>query len=530
MVFSQAITVSSSQLNFGDAYENAPDSLYLTITNTLNRTVSVNGIRFYDTYGVPAFSASEQNFFIAPLGTHSVWIKFSPRHNIAHNSEMVIVNDGLRGYVSVDLIGQGKYSNTYYDLSENTSEEALKTALHNLTGAGYVSLGYNLARDSMFMRIDNKKINGQGAAQNTIECIYTGREAIGYVDRSDCQTNFSFNTEHTFPQSYFASAEPMKSDLHHLFPTDDVANNYRADNAFGIVTGGTVWTDGGSKATNSLFEPRDAQKGIAARAMMYFVLRYQNYSNFFTSQENILRTWNHDFPADSLEEKRNDDIDHVQHNRNPFVDYPQFIERITSISSVSAASAVKSIDLPQDTMVYGYVSTGVPSLFHFVIVNKGNTDIHLSNFNLSLPEFTFQSGGSNATLAAGEALGIDIAVTTLNSNALHAFLTFNTDDPLHQSVSIPIYANDSVFNTVEEAGGEVISVSPNPAVEELNIRSQKLNISSVEVFDETGRMVLEGQPGFSSGMTINISGLQSGIYIIRMTAGEKNIFRKFVKD
>jgi len=529
-LFSQALTVSNSQLNFGTAYENAPDSLQLTITNTLSRVVNVNGIRFYNTYGVPAFSASVQNFAISPLGNYTVWIKFSPRHNIFHNTEMVIVNDGLHGYTDVDLLGQGSYSDSYYDLSENTSEEALKTALHNLTGVGYVSLGYNVARDSMFMTIDNKKFNGQGATQNTIECIYTGREAVGYTDRSDCQTNFSFNTEHTYPQSYFASAEPMKSDLHHLFPTDDLANNYRADNPYGIVTGGTVWAVGGSKATNSMFEPRDEQKGIAARAMMYFVLRYQNYSNFFTSQENILRTWHHDFPVDAIEQERNDHIALVQHNRNPFVDYPQFIERITSISNVSTAPVLKSLDLTEDTIIYGYVSLGVPVVFHYVIINFGNTAVQLSNFSLSQPELTFQSGGTNATLAPGESHAVDIRLITQNNNALHATLNFNTNDPSHLSASIPIYANDSVFDRIEEFYDMQFALYPNPVSAFLHISNENLKVNNIEVYDVTGREVIVQHFNGLKETVIPVSPLPNGVYFLKIESGEKIFFRKFVKE
>ncbi len=529
-LFSQALTVSSTQLNFGIAFENAPDSLQLTITNTLNRDVNVNGIRFYNTYGAPAFSAGEQNFTIAALSAYTIRIKFSPRHNIFHNSEMVIVNDGLRGYVNVDLVGQGSYSNTYYDLSENESEEALKTALHNITTSGYVTLGYNIARDNMFMTIDNKKLNGQGAAQNTLECIYTGREAVGYTDRSDCQTNFSFNTEHTFPQSFFNSLEPMKSDLHHLFPTDDLANNYRADNPYGVVTGGTIWAVGGSKATNSLFEPRDEQKGIGARALMYFVLRYQNYSGFFTPQENILRTWNQNFPADAIELQRNDDIAFVQHNRNPFVDYPQFIERITSISSTSVAPVFRSIDLVQDTIIYGYVPQGVPTDYHYVIVNNGNSDVQLSNFSLSQPELSFQSGGTNTTLAAGEALAIDIRLVTQNNNSIHASLNFNTDDPAHLSVAIPIFANDSIFDRVEEFVEGRLTISPNPANESLTVKNEEAEMNNVMVFDATGRVVMEQQNMHGNTSVLQVNDLKAGVYILKIEIGENNVFRKFVKE
>ena len=527
-VFSQALTVNA-QLNFGVAYENAPDSLPLTITNTLNRVVNVNGIKFYDTYGVPAFSASEDHFSINPLSAYHIWIRFSPRHNIFHNSEMVIVNDGLRGYTEMDLVGQGRYSNTYYDSTENLSEESLKSALHDITGVGYVALGYNIARDSMFMSIDNKKINGQGAAQNTIECVYTGREAVGYTDRTDCQTNFSFNTEHTFPQSFFSSLEPMKSDLHHLFGCDDLANNYRSDNPYGVITGGTIWAVGGSKATNSLFEPRDEQKGIASRALMYFVLRYQNYGGFFTSQESILRTWHDVFPPDATEKKRNDDIDAVQHNRNPFVDYPQFIERIHSIAAASTAPVVKSIDPAQDTIIYGFVQQGTPEVFHYVIVNNGNSDVQLSDFSLSQPELTFQSGGNDTVLAAGEALALDIRLVAADADSIHAFLNFNSDDAAHASVSIPVFANDSILNHVGDFDSDEFGIYPNPVRDELRIQNSDFKIKGVRINDAFGKEIMIERQAGNSSLIIPVSGLARGIYFVVIETETNIFFRKILK-
>ena len=245
----QALSVSSAQLNFGTAFENAPDSLPLTIQNLMNRRVDVTGLRFYTTYGAPAFSSQSNVFSIAANSSTTIWIKFSPLHNIFHNSELIIQNDGLRGDVSVDLIGQGSYSNTYYSSTENQEEESLKSAIHTLTGVGYVALGYNTARDKMFMIIDNQAVNGQGASQNTLESIYTGQLAVGYTDRNDCQNRFNFNTEHTWPQSLFSSNDPMVSDLHHLFPTDDNSNGERGNNPFGVVSNPS-WSVGGSKSNN----------------------------------------------------------------------------------------------------------------------------------------------------------------------------------------------------------------------------------------------------------------------------------------
>jgi deoxyribonuclease-1 len=491
--------------------------------------VDVTGIRFYDTYGQPAFSAGYNAFTVADGSTFTLWIKFSPRHNIFHHSELILENSSMRGYVSVELEGMGKYSLAYYDSSDNKTEEALKTSLRDITGNGYVSLGYNVARDSMFMVIDNKKTNGQGATQNTIECIYTGRQAVGYTDRTDCQTTYSFNTEHTFPQGFFSSLEPMKSDLHHLFPTDDNANNVRASYPFGVVSNPT-WTQGGSKYANSIFEPRDAQKGITARAMLYFVIRYQNYSGFLTSQESILRTWNNTFPPLQVERVRNDQIDGMQHNRNPFVDYPQLLERITSISNFSVQPTVASIDLSQTQINYGYVVSSVNHVYHFVVVNDGNVPVHLYNFTLNQPSlFTFGNGtGGGDTLLPGEALKLDVNLLTGNSPAINSMLIFNTNIPGLTTVSVPIHADGASPVGIPELNSSFVAPYPNP-VNHLLTFEKAASVSSFVLTNITGRVL--HVPVFSPAKekwVLDLSSLGNGIYFLRCEGS--NTIYKVVKD
>ena len=525
-VQSQTLTANIPQLSFGSVFENAPDSLQITISNSIGRDVKVTGIKFYNTYGRPAFSTQSSGFIISDGGSANIWVKFSPAHNIFHNSEMIIENDGLRGYLNIDLQGQGKYSDHYYDLTENQSEQNLKSVINLITGNGYNSLGYNIARDSMFMIIDNKRTNGQGALQNTLECIYTGREAVGYANRSDCQTNFSFNTEHTFPQSLFASMEPMKSDLHHLFPTDDVANNQRGDNPFGVVSNPS-WSSGGSLSDGTLFEPRDQQKGPSARALFYFVLRYQNYSNFLTSQESILRTWHKNYPPSAIEKIRNTNINVVQHNKNPFVDYPVFIDRITSISSNSVEPLVNTIDLTEDTIIFGNVQASIPVVFNYVIVNNGNTNITLTNFNLThSAELTFASTGNDTNLSPGESLPVKIRCLVTNTDSIHAFLTFNTDAANHFSVSIPIFINDSLINGIKEIFSDII-LSPNPAHDHLKI---SFNHSS-DKFKWT-LYTIAGTKISSSSLkedgVIDLDGFGPGIYILQLVGKNGVANRKVV--
>ncbi|MFM2206524.1 MAG: hypothetical protein RL213_499 [Bacteroidota bacterium] len=523
----QALVPSPAQLNFGTVYENAPDSILLTLTNTLSRPVQVRSMRFYSTYGAPAFSTSASWFTVPANGSSTVWIRFSPRHNILHNSELLIFDDGLRGVTRVDLTGQGRYSNSYYPSTENLSEEPLKSALRTLLAIGYDTLGYVVARDSMFMQIDNKARNGQGATQNTIESCYTGALAVGYTDRTDCQNTFSFNTEHTFPQGFFGSLEPMRSDLHHLYPCDDLSNNTRGNNPFGVVTNPT-YSDGGSLSDGSFFEPRDYQKGRASRSLLYFVIRYQDYTNFVRPQESLLRSWHAAFPPDATERRRNDDIYSDQHNRNPFVDYPQFLERIHAVANTSIEPADSSLDFSEDTLVYGFVPPGNTAVYQYVIANDGNRPVGLSNFSLSIPSvFSFASGGNGVSLQPGDAAVVQISATPSGSGSVAAFLSYSTTLPGSPSVSVPIYLNDSLLNTVTDPPSASFEVFPNPTGDRLFIRTDLKASFSLVLTDITGRILAVLHDANPVSVSLDLSLLPAGTYLLTASSGN-SLFRRTV--
>src|SRR5687767_475119 len=116
----QTLQTNKTQLAFGNATEIAAATQQVTISNPLNYNVKVTGIKFFNIYGEPAFSVSNSlPITIAAGGTQTITVTFSPLHNIAHNSEMVIETDSHGGNISVDLVGQGKYSKNYYNNSEN---------------------------------------------------------------------------------------------------------------------------------------------------------------------------------------------------------------------------------------------------------------------------------------------------------------------------------------------------------------------------------------------------------------------------
>jgi endonuclease I len=122
---------------------------------------------------------------------------------------------------------------------------------------------------------------------------YLGTDAVSYVSRSDLFNNYDVNCEHTFPQGNFNQNLPMRSDIHHLFPTDVDANSTRGSLRFGNVVSGVDWSEGGSQrglngSGEQVFEPRDGQKGMSARGILYFLARYQNYGKNGISNIHLL--------------------------------------------------------------------------------------------------------------------------------------------------------------------------------------------------------------------------------------------------
>ncbi len=540
----QSVTVSPGQLTFGVVNEVTTDSQQVQITNNSGRQLTLTGYRFYTTYGSNAFRTSAGVMAIPDNSSQSIWIQFHPRHNVAHNSELIIFNDGQRGPIRVDLIGQGHYTNSYYDSTENLEEENLKSMLQSITGSGYVALGYSVgngfvtcARDSMFMVIDNQAVNGQGATQNTIECVYTGRQIVGYTDRIQCQNTadpyYNFNTEHTFPQSLFGSAEPMRSDLFHLFPTDEGANGTRANFPFGMVSNPS-WSVGGSKFANGIFEPRDVHKGEVARAMFYFVVRYQNYAGFLTSQESILRQWMTQFPVTTVESNRCNHIAGMQHNRNPFIDYPQFIERITSVSDTSRAPVVDQLDLPVDTINYGLVDATNPTVYHYWVVNKGNQPDTLTTYTLNPPtNLSFANGTAVPKIVLpGEAALIDVQLMNAPMGSFSGTLSYTVNGSAGvNTITVPIQAWASLTG-ISAVGGQnsAAVVFPNPVKDHLCITPAPESGTRVQLTDMEGRKILTNE-FFGNGSCMEIpASIKQGVYLLETSKNNRSFRSLIIKE
>jgi endonuclease I/chitodextrinase len=166
-----------------------------------------------------------------------------------------------------------------------------------------------------------------------------------YSVEGDC-----YNREHIIPQSSFGSAAPMVSDAHFITPTDGKVNGQRSNHPHGTVATATWTSLNGSKLGSSsvsgyvgtVFEPIDEFKGDIARMYFYFATRYETTvsgyafpmfngtSNqvFTTSFLNMLLAWNTLDPVSPREIARNNAIYNSQNNRNPYIDHPEYVQRV----------------------------------------------------------------------------------------------------------------------------------------------------------------------------------------------------------
>lgn len=441
-----SLRLSIDSLVFRTTNELQRDSGFVTLYNEGSNTLQ-GRVRQFHIYNHQPFWTPDSVFNIAGGDSLRMKIYFTPRHNILNRGVLVVDVRGGTGPKYIRVRGQGTYSNAYYASSQNQTGASLVTALRTITSSPYTQLGYDLARLRMFHIIDNWKVNGRDANHSELyknECVYTGRlisynSAISTGDIS--RSPYLMNTEHTWPQSMGAGSEPMQSDLHHLFITDNGTNSARGNKPLGNVPTPTLTYTGGSKANSTTFEPRDAQKGASARAMLYFAVRYGNVGTtqyaWISPYESDLRGWHALYPPDSIARRRNDDVQTYQLNRNPFVDYPQLLDRISNLLSSSPGSPVVWGIYAPDSLLPGSLSVGQQRTYRIPVVNHGTETIQLSNITVSGTGLSY-GGASSRSIAPGEVVELEVSMQFNTAGQPSGQLQFSTNVPGRSQVILPL--------------------------------------------------------------------------------------------
>lgn len=189
--------------------------------------------------------------------------------------------------------------------------------------------------------------------------------------------------EHTFCQSWMNYCEtPLLTDMFHMYPVDGWVNGRRNNNPFGEVPDDPDWTtrwfqNGARLGYNSFvgedmtstcgiaYEPADQYKGDIARGFLYIAVCYmfadeefsEDYEMTLRSQLrpwalDLMLKWHRQDPVSQKEIDRNNLIyTQFQHNRNPFIDYPELAELIFAKDSANAVFSPSMARAPQQLTV-----------------------------------------------------------------------------------------------------------------------------------------------------------------------------------
>ncbi len=85
---------------------------------------------------------------------------------------------------------------------------------------------------------------------------------------------------------------------------------------------------------------------------------------------------------------------------------------------------------------------------------------------------------------------------------------------------------EQTYSSVNDTAKKNVKISPNPATAEITIESEEV-YDLVSVYDQSGRKLI--QSPIKHLVTLDVSELQSGIYIVRLEGNYKPHVLKFVK-
>ncbi|HCR48128.1 MAG TPA: hypothetical protein DIW24_00745 [Bacteroidetes bacterium] len=541
------LSANLTTLDIGDCTFNTTCNKTFTLSNPGGDPITVEKISVYDTH----FTISPATpFTLSASGNQVVTVSFSSSENLTYKDILTAEAQNGVEVVEVALSARAVYNEDYgsktdyYLATQDLWGEALKTALNNII-KNNTNNSYNTSRDAMFGTSVDAINNGNGT--KTLECIYTGRLITMSTStaRPSASSPEYINTEHTWPQSFFNENNPMVSDIHHLYPTDVDANNERSNFPFGNVnrTGagvrchdkdiptqnGTCSNAGSgdwSYLLSNVYEPRDIQKGNTARSLFYFMVRYGNLGGFFTAaQETAIRVWHANDLPDAKEKARNTGIMNFQNNRNPFVDHPEFVNRISSFFGTATGAPSNALPASVPTAEnFGEIGLTQTLEAEINVINRGNAAF---TYTTSLSGAGFQVvSGSNGSVPAYGYTPVRVRFAPSSITSYNGLLTITPSTGSALNVSLSGTGNSATARETDHTQPAVFVVEkpyPNPFVGTSTLRfatgkAAHITLTLHDVLGRTVQTVLNEQRGDGQHeVDIHAALLPVGVYIYRLS-------------
>jgi endonuclease I len=370
----------------------------------------------------------------------------------------LLVLTSLCTIYSLAQIPSGYYS------SATGSGYILKTQLYNII-KGQKDNGYS----GLWTTYETSDRDNQYENDNSILDIYSenpsGKDPYTYTYSSNQCGTYSvegdcYNREHIIPQSIFNSASPMVADAHFITPTDGKVNSVRSNYPHGNVAvvshtsknGSKLGTSAVSGYTGTVFEPINEFKGDVARMYFYFATRYENtvsgysYSMFDgTSNQvftkaflNLLLSWHANDPVSTREIARNNAIYIRQGNRNPYIDYPEYVNMIWVETPIPPTGGSTVTELFFSEYIEGSANNKA-----LEIANKTANSINLSNYSIKKQTNGAGSWSSGLTFSGNVASNSKLAIANSNID-YYCYYDSNSTKLLTSATEMTFNGNDAV--------------------------------------------------------------------------------------
>ena len=390
------------------------------------------------------------------------------------------------------------YPSDYYMPANGLSGEALKTALYKIiTKKSVVSYAGLI---NAYKKTDTRADGYLRDWYSNTTYFVPGSASSSYSKEGD-----TYNREHLVPQSWFGKGSPMKSDITHVVPTDGYVNNRRSAYPLAEV-GTTTYTSNNNYSklgkcktsgySGTVFEPNDEVKGDIARIYFYMVTCYEDkisswvenatasyvfdgntYPGLTDWYLNMLMRWAKLDPVDDVEIARNNAVYEVQHNRNPFVDYPGLEEYIWG-------------DKQNERFIYNNydgTSTAVPSpafspkqgtyaTTQYVTLSASTSDCIIY---YAIGDGDYQEyDGRAITVSETTTISAYVVKGSERSNVTTATYIINANTPYNSTAFVKVTTAEQLV-----AGGEFILVNETNKKAAGPVNNSYLTASEVEIYN-----------------------------------------------
>ena len=296
--------------------------------------------------------------------------------------QLTVVPPGSGGASTFDLdttrMAIGPMPGNYYQYAQHTKDSTLKNHLGYIICCGkrYRYGSGSLKSWDAFFHTDRDTIT------NEVLDMYSNNHR--YFDPGHPTASVAgFDIEHMLPKSWWGGdVNPAYCDIFHLVPGDYSANRSKSNHAPGIPADSTfnngsfVTGSGSAYGLQKVFCPADEYKGDFARAYFYIATCYGDSLQWISSGEpgmamtnegwqefqpwlrDLLVAWHRMDPVSEKELDRAIEVNKIQGNRNPFIDYPELVEYIWGNKqgqTVDFKTLVQSYGDPYDDTVTGIV-------------------------------------------------------------------------------------------------------------------------------------------------------------------------------